>query len=172
MDPAIEQILENDHKEVDGLLDRALASLDAAAYEPAYQAIDLFWARLAMHIRAEHLHLFPAVLRACDSSGVTVVIERLKSDHDTFMRELTFIIKQIRGLGGAKPDNNDIRSRLLNIRGLLNEHNRIEEGSIYTEGLRNLPPNEFDRLAEAISRELAELPPRFSRLEGGREPRS
>ncbi len=32
-----------------------------------FEKLDIFWARLAMHIRAEHLHLFPVTLKALES---------------------------------------------------------------------------------------------------------
>ena len=60
-------LLEEDHES----LAQLLAELDAELAEPniarAFALIDLFWARLAVHIRAEHLHLFPAITNAPDS---------------------------------------------------------------------------------------------------------
>lgn len=40
------------------------SSAGTASAKELYQKLDLFWARLAVHIRAEHLHMFPALLRA------------------------------------------------------------------------------------------------------------
>jgi hypothetical protein len=58
-------LLASDHDELDELLDKLFASFDASgSVEQIYQKLDLFWARLAVHIRAEHLHLFPLILGA------------------------------------------------------------------------------------------------------------
>lgn len=52
--------LADDHSEMDALLEEFFDALCCADVELIYQTLDFFWARLAMHIRAEHLHLFPA----------------------------------------------------------------------------------------------------------------
>src|ERR687883_1445422 len=73
----------------------------------------LLAARLAVHIRAEHLCLFPAVLDAArrsqtNAGGATrlaeaeAVISRLKRDHDFFMREMAGAVKTMRELRSAQ----------------------------------------------------------------------
>jgi hypothetical protein len=62
-------LLAHDHSELDGLLDAACSALAAGALERSFETVDVFWARLAMHIRAEHLHLFPTVLQAVDAAA-------------------------------------------------------------------------------------------------------
>ena len=54
-------MLTHDHSEIDALIDQIIGLFSSGEPEPIYEAIDLFWARLAIHIRAEHLHLFPTL---------------------------------------------------------------------------------------------------------------
>ena len=90
-------VLSDDHREVDLLLADALENLRLGNGLEAFQALDLFWARLAMHIRAEHLHLFPAVLNTSHpDSEVPQTLEALRRDHDFFMHELADAIKAMR----------------------------------------------------------------------------
>ena len=59
-----DDFMEQDHTalgEIFRQLDAALAGGDTIR---AFEVLDLAWARLAVHIRAEHLYLFPAVLNA------------------------------------------------------------------------------------------------------------
>ena len=159
-------MLAHDHTEIDLLLAVALQRLDASDAE-AFGVLDLFWARLAMHIRAEHLHLFPAVIKISEAemlSDVPEVVERLRRDHDFFMHELADIINAMRSI---TPENErDVRSdaarRVNAIKVLLTEHNAIEEQQIYT--LRNfLSERENKALLLSVAKELENLPPRFSK---------
>ena len=54
--------LSHDHHEVSEILKQLLAALHNKDVGATYSGLDLLWARLAVHIRAEHLHLFPIVL--------------------------------------------------------------------------------------------------------------
>jgi hypothetical protein len=67
---------------------------------------------LAVHIRAENLHLFPALANAPASlftgrgplpasEEVHKVLARLRSDHDFFMKELAREIKAMREIAGS-----------------------------------------------------------------------
>ena len=77
MSSNIEDILEADHGELDSLLARVFAAIEAGDRDETYRSLDFFWARhstgawssmgsrrfwagLAMHIGAEQLWLFPA----------------------------------------------------------------------------------------------------------------
>ena len=92
------QRLESDHEDLHTLLDELYAALEGSDVRDIYQRLDLFWARLAIHIRAEHLHLFPAVLHALSGpedvaqapslAQAQNTIEELRRDHDFFMHEL------------------------------------------------------------------------------------
>lgn len=57
-----EDLLAKDHKELDKLLGAVTAALEHGDSLEAFETLDLFWARLAMHIRVENLYLFPSVL--------------------------------------------------------------------------------------------------------------
>src|ERR1044072_5042640 len=60
-------ILVNDHAEVDALLRGLWDAFEDGEAEEVLAKLDYLWARLAVHIRAEHLHLFPALLAAAGS---------------------------------------------------------------------------------------------------------
>ena len=93
----------HDHAELDRLLDLVLNTRDI---KRGFERLDLFWARLAMHIRAEHLHLFPAIRKALGHSqekdapslNEAEVIATPRSDHDYFMVELAGAVALLRQL--------------------------------------------------------------------------
>ena len=64
-------LLAHDHSDLDELLAEFFRMLAVGNVSESFEKLDLFWARLAMHIRAEHLHLFPTLLRALESPGRT-----------------------------------------------------------------------------------------------------
>ena len=138
MKNSVESLLEHDHESLDQLfveLDLALAKPDVAR---SFELLDLFWARLAVHIRAEHLHLFPALSNAVpkpsDNSSVPtreeveMTLTRLRSDHDFFMKGLAQLMKEARENGAGA---GDFRKRLAAIRKRLETHNQIEERQVY-----------------------------------------
>src|SRR5215471_17420005 len=97
--PHVDQQLIADHFSLDELLQQLQLALANNELEDTRTKLDLFWARLAVHIRAEHLHLFPLMLDSLVSrkpASATVpsvpkaegVIATLQSDHDFFMVEL------------------------------------------------------------------------------------
>ena len=156
-------LLSRDHSEVDVLLDAALNKLALGVAADAFSSLDMFWARLAMHIRAEHLHLFPAVLKVSERDelpDIPETIQRLRADHDFFMHELAEVIKAMRS--GATGVEVQIIPRLEAIKSRLEEHNAIEEEKIYP--LRHLlSVSETERLDRSIETELSNLPPRFAK---------
>src|SRR5205823_10951939 len=110
--------------------------------------LDLVWARLAVHIRAEHLRLFPAIISALaqpannqhdapTGAEVQQIIARLRGDHDFFMRELAGAMRTMRELKSA-PDIKFAGARLrgvaqtvLVLRERLAQHNKLEEERVY-----------------------------------------
>lgn len=56
--------LARDHGELDLLFAELRVAFEAGDIREIHLRLDLFWARLAVHIRAEHLQLFPAIVRA------------------------------------------------------------------------------------------------------------
>jgi hemerythrin superfamily protein len=159
------ELLSRDHAEIDVLLEDALNKLRSEDLAEAFRALDLFWARLAMHIRAEHLHLFPALTKI-SGSGVAEIVKRLRDDHDFFMHELADIIKAMRV--GKEEIMREAGRRLEAIKKRLAEHNDVEEGQIYTRFVCS----EDEQLSRSIKKELDNLPPRFAnRVEFGRDSR-
>lgn len=172
-------LLEADHEAVGKLLDELRAALRSGTdARTAYGMLDRVWARLAVHIRAEHLCLFPAVLRArrglSDGQGghaplraeAESAVERLRGDHDFFMRELAAAVNTLRGLL-SDPDGRDVKelmdgvSRAVEaVAARLEEHNALEEEQVYGWAQQLLPGDEA-QLATDIRRELTNLPPRF-----------
>jgi hypothetical protein len=172
-------LLEEDHEAVGKLLDELRAGLRSAIDpQTAYGLLDRVWARLAVHIRAEHLCLFPAVLAArrgvFDGQGdvpsqaeAESAVERLRADHDFFMRELAAAVNTLRGLLSGR-GSHDVKAEMEGVRraveavaARLEEHNALEEEQVY-RWTRYLPPGEEAQLAVGIGRELTNHPPRFN----------
>ena len=161
MHSQIESLLQSDHVELDVLLTDALVALESARPDHTYRALDLFWARLAMHIRAEHLHLFPAVIQSAGSrEDLAKLIQRLRADHNFFMHELIWAIKAVRtAVDDEHPRTPaSVVERMRNLKTRLVDHNAIEETRIY-----NVLSTETGRdLVESLKAELDNLPPRFA----------
>ncbi len=172
----IAEILGSDHTDLDRLLAEVFDLIAAEDCSEAFARLDLFWARLAIHVRAEHLHLFPAILNAFDNKRipdridpgeVTQTIEHLRGDHNYFMRTLSADIKLLRVLGPTAASGREVlegvSASLSELRDRLSEHNSIEESRIY--GLQKwfCEPSERSSLARSIRHELENLPPRFGR---------
>ena len=172
-------LLVDDHAEVDALFHDLWSEFDRGDVRGVFRKLDYLWARLAVHIRAEHLHLFPALLAArTEGRGeggeeaptpeeVRSAVERLRDDHDFFMRELAGAVNAARGL--AAQDAPHDRELLMQIRGRasavadrLVEHNLIEERQVYLWPGALLAGAELEAVGEGVRREIENLPPRFS----------
>jgi hypothetical protein len=103
------QRLADDHVALDEVLSQLRKALDSGDVLVSHARLDLFWARLAVHIRAEHLHLFPAIIKGLSSmtedqivaptlNEGRLVVERLRADHDFFMHELAQSVGILRDL--------------------------------------------------------------------------
>jgi hemerythrin-like domain-containing protein len=158
----IEDLLGGDHSELDKLLDSVLVSLEAGNATIAHRRLDLFWARLAMHIRAEHLHLFPALDGA--SADVEAQLEALRADHNFFMRELVDAIKMMRNAStaGDATTLKVVADRMHILKERLARHNAIEETEIYMLPDKVLRTDVCERMARSMRAELENLPPRFA----------
>lgn len=166
-------VLVNDHEELSDLLQDLQQSLTSDTAGKYFQLLDLFWARLAVHIRAEHLCLFPAILKS--SSGLfgqgeippyeeaRSIIESLRTDHNFFMDELANSIK----LGREMMDETFasefgmIRDSVNAVAQRLESHNVTEEQQVYLWPRTLLDKNQLEHLKAAINHELQNLPPRF-----------
>lgn len=144
------QRLVDDHSDLHRLLEQLKNALRERDGDTARSTLDLFWARLAVHIRAEHLRLFPAVIKAAQT-----VVAQLCEDHDFFMRELASAV-------AALPDLNQVATIVKSVEERLAAHNELEESEIYALISSILSPEEQAQLASQINAELMKHPPRFS----------
>lgn len=168
----VRQRLSDDHRAVDQVLKQLLAALHNNDTTASYSKLDLLWARLAVHIRAEHLHLFPAVLNGLSGSTDQVaepslseaksVVENLRADHEFFMRELARAIGILREHPEAEAKLNSVRDIVLAVEKQLANHNEIEENQIYRWASTILTEEEQMDLATRINVELENRPSRFS----------
>jgi len=178
MKNSVESLLETDHESLAHLLTELDAELAKANMARTFELLDLFWARLAVHIRAENLHLFPTLANAPASlfSGrgslptseeVQSVLAHLRSDHDFFMKELALIIKAMRRISASQPASveevGELRQHLTIIAKRLETHNRLEEKRAYTWPTLLFDEQELATLRARIAHELENLPPRFAK---------
>ena len=162
-------VLAHDHSEIDTLTGDLLAALEEGDKLKVFPRLDLLWARLAVHIRAEHLCLFPAILEAdftIRSEGpqyqeVQSAIDQLRLDHEFFMRELGASINIMRQENAFEQLRKVHRSVVV-IHSRLTKHNHLEENHIYKWVNVLLGKAERPALAARVKRELENAPPRFS----------
>jgi hemerythrin superfamily protein len=137
-------VLTDDHSEINTLTGDLLAALDEGDKLKVFARLDLLWARLAVHIRAEHLCLFPSILGAdftIASDGpqyqeVQNAIDQLRLDHEFFMRELGTNVNAIRkqeNLSNREVSKQfrEIRRSVFEIQSRLAKHNQLEENHVY-----------------------------------------
>lgn len=173
-------LLEDDHEDLGGILRDLFTSLDEGDVEESFKRLDLFWARLGVHIRAENLCLFPAILqglnddpREYDDNTPTFeearcAINKLRADHNFFMRELSGAVNQLRDLRvkterqAATNILQALRDRVADVGRRLEEHNKFEEGQVYKWTNKLLDVRGQTLLTENLRRELENLPPRHA----------
>lgn len=167
-------VLAHDHSEIDILTGEVLAALEEGDQLKVFARLDLLWARLAVHIRAEHLCLFPSILEAdftIRSDGpqyqeVQSALDQLRLDHEFFMRELGTTVKAIRKQENVSNHEvlkqfREIRHSVFEIQSRLAKHNRLEENQVYKWINILLGDAERSALLARIKRELKNAPPRF-----------
>ena len=156
-----QQRLSDDHQAVSEVLTQLLTALKNKDVKASHSKLDLLWARLAVHIRAEHLHLFPAVIsRFTEAQSV---VETLRADHDFFMTELARAVNTLRQPPTEEEINlNSILDVILEVEKRLAKHNEIEENQIYRLASTMLTEAEQVELATRINAELEHRPSRFS----------
>ena len=180
----IKEFLEHDHQSLSVLLDNLDRSFELSNPAPAYELLDLFWARLATHIRAEHLCLFPAILNADAElfrgrglpslDQVRVAIARLREDHNFFMDQLAEAVKIMREVV-SQPETNgtrllidQARHKIAAVKQRLVEHNTVEEGQVYQWAAVLLSPQELARLTAEVRHQAEALPHRFASSSNGK----
>lgn len=172
-----EQLI-NDHAAVDKVLKELQSALRRGDLELAHNKLDLFWARLAVHIRAEHLHLFQTVLRNLENAAIKhasvpslaeaqEVITELRQDHDFFMHQLALAVEIMRELLTLREQFigteglNNVKKIVLEVEERLVKHNQLEESHIY-RWTTLLNSEEQEKLANQVNTELQKRPPRFT----------
>lgn len=175
---AVQLLLTEDHESLDGLLVELQTQLEKPDLDASFKLLDLFWARLAIHIRAENLHLFPALTNApaaafSDNNNLPTagqahdLMLRLRSDHDFFMKELASLIKLMRELVEDEwqpHEVKEVRQRLMIIQRRLKVHNHLEEGQAYTWPALIFDEQSVATLRDRMRRELENLPRGLFRL--------
>lgn len=165
-------LLRDDHKAIDKILDRTFVALEQGNGSKAFEYLDRFWARLAVHIRAEHLHLFPALLKTGSDASIQEMIVGLRADHDFFRAELGSLVKQWRLVRksieeATYPDFlSETRERMEYLRKRLISHNEIEEKRLYSLIEFKLSMEDQSSLYSKVRRELSKMPPRFGESAG------
>jgi iron-sulfur cluster repair protein YtfE (RIC family) len=176
MNNSVESLLEDDHASLGELLNELDGELSKPNSYRAFELLDCFWARLAVHIRAENLALFPALtnIPAASFTGTDGlptsaqaqdILARLRSDHDFFMKELALVMKAARKLANEAANLEkveELRRRLAAIKERLENHNRVEEHQVYGWPLLVFDEATVAKLCQLLRDELTRLPPRFS----------
>ena len=169
-------VLADDHFEIDTLIRELLSALDEGDKPKAFARLDLLWAKLAVHIRAEHLCLFPSILQAhfsTPSSGLQYheaqsTIDQLRLDHEFFMRVLGKSVNAFRMQENASnPEGHsqllrEVRRSITQMQNRLVKHNRFEENHVYKWIDVLLGEAERSALVDLIRRQLENTPPRFN----------
>jgi len=170
------QRLLDDHRAVNEVLKQLLTALHNQDVEASYSKLDLLWGRLGVHIRAEHLHLFPAVINrltgsmdrppAPNLSEAQTIVDKLREDHDFFMRALARAVGILRELPRDSPAGaaqlTSVLDVVLKVEKQLADHNELEENQIYRWVSTILTEPEQIDLATRINAELENRPSRFS----------
>jgi hypothetical protein len=176
----IPKLLGHDHSELDELLDRFFAAAKKRYLDESFDALDVFWARLAVHIRAEHLHLFPTLIAAVgrlekapenvrrppSAQVARDTIARLREDHDFFMQELAAAVTNLRKERGRAEQStstvlSDVTKKTVAVRERLQTHNALEESEVYRWAEALLEDTECIDLNTKMNKELENLPNRL-----------
>jgi hypothetical protein len=175
----VSEFLINDHTVLDKVLKQLQSALRSSDLAVAHGKLDLFWARLAVHIRAEHLHLFPAVLTSLENAEANhaftpsleeakTVTAELRRDHDFFIHELARAIQIMHQLLTTSQQTSfaegldDVKNTVLQVEQRLVKHNAVEESQIYRWSTTLFNSEEQAKLAKQITIELGKHPPRFT----------
>jgi hypothetical protein len=157
-----EQLID-DHAALDEILKQLQTALLSSNIEVAHAMLDLSWARLAVHIRAEHLQLFPIMPE--EAQGI---VAELRKDHNFFMDQLALAVEIMRELV-TLPDQlivpeglDNVKKIVLEVEQRLVKHNQLEESTDYRSVSISLNPQEQAELASRITTELRNHPPRFT----------
>ncbi len=172
---SVKELLENDHREINDLFGRAMQALDGGRPSTAHNRLDLFWMRLAVHIRAEHKALFPRfeALRsrpdhpaAGRGKEFETTVQSLRREHDEFMLTLSesvATLKKVRRGADAKEvaaKISAVKDRLTGLSERLSRHNIEEESTVYPLIDAWESPASAEALHRQLTAELQRLPSR------------
>ncbi len=167
------RVLINDHESLNKLLLELMGLVRRSDFRWSFELLDLFCAQLAVHIRAENVCLFPAILNAPNNrfteAGLEITalretIEKLKHQHSMLTEELKKSASLMRELldnveNGENGGLTDAMAKSLTAVGiLLAEHQELEEREVCPAAKLVLDPAEFVRLEEAVEQETHKLP--------------
>jgi iron-sulfur cluster repair protein YtfE (RIC family) len=168
---SVGEIMEADHVELDELLAELIDAIyrDQPDGVSTYRKLDLFWARLAVHIRAEHLVVFPAVLDIGKGPGkehddIENILQELRDDHDFFIKELARAVKAMRlvpDFGNESETFEVVRDLVSQVKRRLERHNQIEEEMIYPLAAETDAEHAQLMIRDNALKELENLPRRF-----------
>lgn len=176
----VSELLKHDHAQLSELLQDLTSGLHQHAANHSFELLDLVWARLAVHIRAENLCLFPTIINALsewpsDRDGVPsivaakTILRTLRADHNFFMDELARAVKTFRKILANAEDPRIVAEQLEMIRLRvdavslrLESHNALEEDEVYKWPGLILSASELEELPAALKRQLENLPQRFA----------
>ena len=176
LNQTISELMRQDHQQLSALLQRLLFALDAPDQPGTFALLDLFWARLAVHIRAENLCLFPTLSKAVAQrpgnmptpEDLQSVIETLRSDHNFFMDQLAKAVNMLRKAASHLDDAQGMNKTGEQVRGIvvavaerLRVHDRLEEEQVYKWTDAILGAAEANTLNASLRHELNNMPPRF-----------
>jgi choline dehydrogenase-like flavoprotein len=169
-------LLADDHSELDAALAAVFSALAAGDVELSYMNLDLFWAHLAVHIRAENVCLFPTLLQASERSPQTgsvppretvrEIITRLRADHEFFMSELAGAMRELRELHQSDRQDSPrilakVQEQISRVHDRLKAHNELEESQVYHWAGALLDGSEQKELNAKLQLELNNVPARF-----------
>lgn len=173
------RLLKTDHEVLEAMMREFVVQLEKSNFAWAYDAFDLFWGSLTVHLNAEHNHLFPALLN-CDRdrlgrddlptyAELENTIAQLKADHATFMDQLEELMRELRSLLNTRPLTWDKRQSVEQIKRSLvsfstwfQMHNETEEEKVHSLPARILPAGDLVRLEISVRNEIQNLPQRFA----------
>jgi hypothetical protein len=169
--------LKGDHEVLDGMLNQLVIQLGKPDLPWAFESLDLFWASLAIHIRAENICLFPAILNAprdrFGKRGVPsyeearAIIEQLKNDHNFLMTQLGDSMKGLRAMilhpeYSVGISISELRDRIATVGDRLYKHKAVEEEKVYLWPAVLLNEDSLEQLNAGVATEIQNMPSRFA----------
>jgi hypothetical protein len=174
---------ERDHKLMQEVLADLTSLLQKRDVNWSFELLDLFWSQLAVHIRAENVCLFPAILNAPREAfkrdrglpsyeEVKSTIDSLRGDHTFFVDQIAQVLRRIRELlaepemsrVGVEATLKEIQTTMEAVAERLETHWRIEEKQVYRWPELLLTRDQYELLTSVLGGEVEKMPRRVERL--------